>query len=216
MFLKRGEFIGASIPQHLFQISQTCKECQEPAEFTILITAAWGTYKKISLCKFHWEQTTKQDNASEPEPLKLPAAQPKPSRHKPDSVVPWPPKLKHAAFIVTLFLMGAGTATSQTQTGKLSVTASIESSVTYSQGPDGEWALIVANVKDSAAMFVLKLSKAEEQERSKKRAPPTVRQQQTGARTSSFQKSGSQRERNFHIIKRANFEGYSALIPRPA
>ena len=216
MFLKRGEFIGASIPQHLFQISQTCKECQEPAEFTILITAAWGTYKKISLCKFHWEQTAKQDNASEPEPLKLPAAQPEPSRHKPDSVVPWPPKLKHAALILTFFLMGADTATSQTQTGQLSMTASIESSVAYSQGPDGKWTLIVANVKDSASMFVPKLSKAEEQERSKKRDPTTVRQQQTGARTSSSQKSGSQRERNFDIMKSANFEDYSALILRPA
>jgi hypothetical protein len=190
MFLKRGEFIGASIPQHLFQVSQTCKECQQPAELTILITGAWGTYRKISLCRLHWEQTEKQNNANEFESLKIAAAQkPEPSRHKPDSVVLWPPKLKHAAFILTLFLTGAGTATSQTQTGQLSVTARIESSVAYSQGQDGKWTLIVANVKDSPPLFVPKLSKAAEQERSKKRASPTVRQQQTGARTSSSTKS---------------------------
>ena len=156
MFLKKDEFIGASIPQHLFQASQTCSECQQPADLTILITDAWGEYKKISLCKLHWEQTTKQDNANEPEPLKDPAAEPEPSRQKPGRVVPWPSKLKHAAFILTLFLTGVGTATSQAQTGQLSVTTSIESSVAYSQGPDGKWTLIVANVKDSATMFVPK------------------------------------------------------------
>lgn len=157
MFLKKSEFIGASIPQNLFQVSQTCIECQQPADLTVLITDAWGTYRKISLCKLHWEQTTKQDNTNEPEPLKVPAAQPELSRQKPGSVVPWPRKLKHGAFILTLFLAGAGTATSQTQRGQLSVTASIESSATYSQGPDGKWTLIVANARDSATVFVPKL-----------------------------------------------------------
>lgn len=100
MFLKRGEFIGASIPQHLFQVSQTCKECQQPAELTILITGAWGTYRKISVCKFHWEQTKKQNNGNEIESLKIAAAQkPEPSRHKADSVVPWHKKNPHTRFV---------------------------------------------------------------------------------------------------------------------
>lgn len=63
MLLSEGEFIGASIPQHLFLKSVTCKQCQHSARFTVLIAhmGAEGLYRKVPLCKDHWEQAIKED-----------------------------------------------------------------------------------------------------------------------------------------------------------
>jgi hypothetical protein len=65
MLLSEGEFIGASVPQHLFLIRETCKQCQHPAHFTVLIIfnaglGAEGPARKVPLCKNHWERAIKE------------------------------------------------------------------------------------------------------------------------------------------------------------
>ena len=51
MLLEKGEFVGASIPEHLFQAPQGCRECRQPAKFTVLVTGAWGAQKGFTLQK---------------------------------------------------------------------------------------------------------------------------------------------------------------------
>lgn len=76
MLLSEGEFIGASVPQHLFLIRETCKQCQHPAHFTILIvlSASSAQARKVPLCKSHWEQAIKEvpTNPVPTNPMKRP------------------------------------------------------------------------------------------------------------------------------------------------
>jgi hypothetical protein len=65
MLLNEGEFIGASIPQHLFLVNETCKQCHHPAHFTVLIVlkahlGAPDPARKVALCKSHWERATRE------------------------------------------------------------------------------------------------------------------------------------------------------------
>jgi hypothetical protein len=74
MLLSEDESIGASIPQHLFLIRNTCKQCQQSADFTVLITrlgAQGCPARKVPLCKSHWEQAMKENPTKRPYPPKV-------------------------------------------------------------------------------------------------------------------------------------------------
>jgi hypothetical protein len=57
-------------------------------------------------------------------------------------------------FVLWFLLIGSGVSTlAQSSRGTLTVTARVQTSVAWIQGPDGRWTLVVANVTDSAKTF---------------------------------------------------------------